>query len=117
MRGKPAVRGSRRENDGSKDGVIALLEKRRRYNRDYMRRWRSDPTHIAREHEIRQQCYYGRKERAEKEKRPPFTNDQGEPVCGFCRKNAPVTQIIRLRVCEEAPEGYVEVGIPYCGEC
>jgi hypothetical protein len=95
----------------------ALLERRRRYNRLYMRQWRADPTHEAREREHRQQWYHARKERDAREKPAPFTNERGESVCGFCRANPPIGQVLRLQICELAPKGYVEVRIPYCGEC
>lgn len=95
----------------------ALLARRRRYNRLYMRRWRADPAHETRERAKRREWYYERKRREAGEILQPFTNYRGEPVCGFCCKNPPVTRIARLRICEGRRGGYVEVLVPYCGEC
>lgn len=117
MRGKPVTESSFRKEASSEHAQKALLERRRRCNRCYMRRWRTDPAHEALERENRRQWYYERKAREARDKLPPFTNDRGEPVCGFCWKSPPVTQILRLRVCEDVPHGYVEVRIPYCGQC
>lgn len=101
----------------AEDALLARLERRRRYNRLYMRRWRADPGHSARDRENRRQWHCDRKIRDAREKLPEFTNDRGEPVCGFCRSRPPITEILRLRVCEEARSGYLEIRIPYCGEC
>lgn len=94
-----------------------LLEKRRQYNRRYMRAWRADPLRQSRERENRERWNYERKLREAQSDRIPYTNERGERVCGLCRRQPPVTEIVRLQVCEGAPRGYVEVRIPYCGEC
>ena len=117
MRGKPVTRCSSRKEVSSEHAREALAERKRCYNRRYMRRWRSDPAHEAREREKRRQWYYERKAREARGELPPFTNDHGQPVCGFCWKSPPVTQISRLRVCEDASGGYVQLRIPYCGQC
>jgi hypothetical protein len=46
-----------------------------------------------------------------------FRNARGKLVCGFCRYRAPVREVVRLRVDEKVPGGYVKVRVPYCGEC
>jgi hypothetical protein len=46
-----------------------------------------------------------------------FRNARGNLVCGFCRYRAPVREVVRLRVDEKVPGGYVKVRVPYCGEC
>jgi hypothetical protein len=95
----------------------ALVVKRRRYNRLYMRSWRSDPRHQAREREHREQWHYERKLRNALRTCDPYADDRAEPVCGFCHKNPPVTRVWRLEIRDLAPRGYVEVRVPYCGQC
>jgi hypothetical protein len=63
MRGKPVTGSSFRKEAASEHVQEALLERRRRYNRRYMRRWRADPAHEALECEKRRQRYYERKAR------------------------------------------------------
>jgi hypothetical protein len=92
----------------------ALLEKRRRYNRLYMRAWRADPTHCAAERANRMRWHYERKLRESIRIRAA---GHATPVCGFCRRNPPVTKVWRLEIRDLAPRGYVEVRVPYCGEC
>lgn len=117
MRGRPVTGSSFRKEASLEQTQKALLEQKRRYNRRYMRRWRADPAHESLEREKRRQWYYERKAREAPEKLPPFTNDRGEPVCGFCRRSPAVTQILRLGACGGVPGGYVELRIPYCGQC
>jgi hypothetical protein len=95
----------------------ALLEKRRRYNRLYMRSWRADPRHQACERAHRARWHYERKLRSALLTHDPHANDHGEPVCGFCRKSPPVTNAWRLEIRDLVPRGYVQVRVPYCGEC
>jgi hypothetical protein len=96
---------------------IALAARRRAYNREYMRAWRSDPRHQARERVTRERAYYERKLRDALRERRPFTNDAGMPVCGLCGKLPPVAEILRLRICDHARGGYVPIRLPYCGQC
>jgi hypothetical protein len=81
------------------------LEARRRYNREYMRRWRADPRH--------RNC-----ERANRERWQHLRKFQdlvhGKRVCGFCHQRAPKEEVLRLF---PVPKGYVEVRVPYCGQC
>lgn len=107
------------QQDSTADGRerYALLEKRRRYNRLYMRGWRADPAHSARERANRERWHYERKLRTALH--VSDSNADGRPVstCGFCRKNPPVTRVWRLEIRDLAPRGYVEIRVPYCGEC
>jgi CRISPR/Cas system-associated protein Cas10 (large subunit of type III CRISPR-Cas system) len=89
----------------------AFLEKRRLYNRRYMRRRRADPSRQSAEMARRQEWHYARKIRDSKER------EQTDRMCGFCGVKQPVTNIARLQVSEIAPYGYVTVRVPYCGEC
>ncbi len=95
----------------------APLEKRRRYNRLYMRSWRADPRHQACERAHRERWHYERKLRDSLPPCDPDADDHGESVCGFCRKSPPVTKVWRLEIRDLAPRGYVEVRVPYCGQC
>ncbi len=95
----------------------ALIEKRRRYNRLYMRSWRADPRHQAFERANRERWHYERKLRNASRIYHPYCDDNGDPVCGFCRKTPVVTRVQRLEIRDCAPRGYVEVRVPYCGEC
>jgi len=94
-----------------------LIAKRRRYNRLYMRSWRADPRHQAYERANRERWHYERKLRNSVRIHHPYLDDHGEPVCGFCRKSPVVTRLSRLEIRDCAPRGYVEVRVPYCGEC
>lgn len=89
----------------------------RQYNREYMRRWRSDLRHQLRERHLREQWYFERKRRDAVREYRPYTNAHGDRVCGFCRRLPPVSEVVRLRISSAAPGGYVEVRVPYCGEC
>jgi hypothetical protein len=94
-----------------------LLAKRRRYNRLYMRSWRADPRHQAYERANRERWHYERKLRSAQRNRHAYFDDRGELVCGFCRKSPVVSRVPRLEIRDFAPRGYVEVRVPYCGEC
>lgn len=95
----------------------ALIDKRRRYNRLYMRSWRADPRHQACERENRERWHYERKLREALRAHAPCADDHGNRVCGFCRKSPPITKVWRLEIRDLAPRGFVEVRVPYCGEC
>ena len=82
------------------------LEQRRRCKRDYMRRWRAAPKNRKREKQTRQRAWLQRKL-------------NGDPkrslrVCALCNYQQSVTTVARL---EPLPRGFVEVHLPYCGEC
>ena len=94
-----------------------FLERRRAYNRLYMRAWRADPRHRASELTNRHRWHYERKLRSVQRDRRPFTDDSGHPVCGFCRKDPPVREVMRLRITADAAARFVQVCVPYCGHC
>jgi hypothetical protein len=95
----------------------AMPAKRRAYNREYMRAWRADRRHQARERAARRTAYYERKLQRALRERSPLTNDAGAPVCGLCGKLPPVREILRLKICEGPRGEYVPIRIPYCGQC
>jgi hypothetical protein len=82
-----------------------LAEEHRRYNREYMRRWRADPGHRERERASRDRCQYKRKLRKAARR---------GPACGFCHQRRPKWKVVRLRPIEQ---GFVRVVVPYCGQC
>jgi len=92
-------------------------EARRRYNREYMRRWRGDPRHRQREVESRMRAYWKQKLRRATSERRLYINGCGQAVCGFCWRRPPVRMAERLRISEAARSGYVRALIPCCGEC
>ena len=105
-------------SDAQARGEIATACVRRRtYNREYMRTWRSDPRHRQRERVTRQKAYYARKLRDAIEYEMRVAASTDNPVCGFCGKLPPVTEVIRLRIREDTDGAYVPVRIPYCGQC
>jgi len=97
----------------------AISEKRRAYNREYMRAWRANPLHQARERASREKAYCEKKlrEALRARQRKPFTNERGVRVCGFCGKAGPVSEVLRLRISNTPRGDYVEVRMPYCGQC
>lgn len=116
MPSRNAARGPRGSESESKNTDNAAREERRRYKREFMRKWRKNPHHRLRESLQRTQWNYERKKRQATEL-PDHANARGEARCGICGKLPPVTEIVRLRVSECAPSGYVEVRFPYCGTC
>lgn len=105
------------EHEKAREGSRGIPNPRRQYNREYMRRWRMNPAHLMAEHTARQRAYQTRKERKAQFKPGEHVNERGEPVCAFCGMRPPVENVTRLQVCDLAPDGYVEVLIPYCGYC
>ena len=87
-------------------------EGRRRYNREYMRRWRANPANLARERANRKEWHYLRKLRSAMAPLP-----EGRLLCAFCHRRASVRRVSRLEVVQGIPGGFVEVKVPYCGEC
>ena len=94
-----------------------ILKKRRRYNRLYMRAWRADPAHLAAERANRERWHYERKLRNALSTSVSAEEKRATLFCGFCRKLPPVMRVRRLEIRDLAPRGYVEVRVPYCGEC
>ena len=64
----------------------AWIEKRRRYNRLYMRSWRADPAHRAADRANRAWWHYQRKLR----KAVAAPDVIRSHMCGFCRRHPPV---------------------------
>jgi hypothetical protein len=106
-------------NDQAREEVARrlLLRRKRQYAREYMRKWRSDPGHNELEHESRRRCYRERKLRAAADPLRATAKTNSPPVCELCRRRPSITEVVRLRMREKAPDGYVEVRIPYCGQC
>ena len=94
-----------------------LLAKRRGYNRAYMRRWRANPRHTAREQLIRRRSYHSRKVQKSQTPSRPYRNLYGKLFCAFCRKHPSVTQVTRLKISDADASRYVEIRLPYCGQC
>jgi hypothetical protein len=97
----------------------ADIEERRRYNREFMRRWRADPFNQAMERKKRRDWYYERQKQRQPRERSKRCRalDQKKGVCGLCWRRPAVTTIVRLQICEGASQQYAQVRIPYCGEC
>ena len=103
-------------NAGADRARRAWFAERRRYNRLYMRAWRANPANIAAERRNRERWHYERKLR-EALHHELHATKRAASICGFCRKHPPVMKVWRLEICDLAPRGYVEVRVPYCGEC
>ena len=105
--------------DDASDELIQLrlLEEKRRYIREYMRRWRSRPKHQELEHESRRRSYRERKVRCAAEATHSPANSAIASMCAICRRRPSTTTIVRLRPLEKAPYSYAEMRVPYCGEC
>ena len=84
----------------------ASSARRRRYSRDYMRRWRADPCNRNRERGMWQRWGFEQKCRE--------ASEPARPVCALCHRRTPVMKVPRL---QPARGGYVEVLVPYCGVC
>ena len=106
-------------NAEARSGATDATEDRRRYNREFMRRWRADPFHLAAEQAKRRERYYGgqKQRRIAQVGSSPQARKRDKELCGFCWKRRAVKKITRLQVSENAPDGYVKVRIPYCGQC
>jgi len=94
-----------------------VREERRAYNRRYMRRWRADPHHTAREQLNRRRAYHSRKLRTARTSGGRYRNLQGEVFCAFCRKRPSTTLVTRLKSSVSDALRYVEIRMPYCGDC
>jgi len=94
-----------------------LREEHKAYNRAYMRRWRANPRRTAREQRHRRQAYRCRKVRMAGTKQGQYRNSQGELFCGFCRRRPSIMHVERLKTSAADRSRYVEIRMPYCGEC
>jgi len=90
---------------------------KRRYKRDYMRRWRSDPRNIAQEAVARKQGYYERKCRRVLQALGASAAEPPAPVCGFCGHRAPICEVERLSIGTDPKGSFTRVLVPYCGNC
>jgi len=117
MQCKPVTSDSSEDRPRLKKDSKEFLESRRVYNRLYMRAWRADPRHHAVELLNRQRWHYERKLRCIAQERRPFTDDSGNSVCGFCRKDPPVLEVMRLLISPDAAARFIPIRVPYCGHC
>ena len=99
------------------DASALAAEEKRRYNREFMRRWRADPRNHAVEREKRRRWYYERHKPRLARDASLSAGRQRQRLCGFCSRLPATGEIARLRVSETSPGGYVQVRIPYCGQC
>lgn len=90
---------------------------KRRYKRDYMRRWRSDPRNVAQEAATRKRDYYERKCRRVLQALGAGAATPLAPVCGFCGHRAPICEVERLAIGTDAKGSFTPVRVPYCGTC
>jgi hypothetical protein len=100
-----------------------LRERRRAYNRAYMRRWRANPRHAEQEGERRRRDYWRIKLRgADDGAAQSVDTTEGAPrqprstLCGFCGHRPSITRITRLKITLPSSE-FVPIDIPYCGQC
>jgi hypothetical protein len=96
-------------------------ERRRQYNRNYMRRWRANPQHAQREGENRRRAYWriklsGADGADSVESRMSTTQKPQRNLCGFCGHRPSVTRISRLQISTPSA-AFVPIEIPYCGQC
>ena len=94
-----------------------LLDEKRRYNREYMRRWRSLPKHQEVEQRNRRRCYRRRKALCTEIATQQSQNLKLTTVCAFCRCRPSACTVVRLRMQDEFPYKFEEMRVPYCGEC
>jgi len=94
-----------------------MLAARRQYNREYMRRWRAAIRNYEKERECRERAYFARKKLDAFEEFPAVTMTHDESVCGICRRLPATCEVMRLRISSRTPGGFVEVRLPYCGQC
>jgi hypothetical protein len=111
-------RGTPFADDASDELIqLQLREEKRRYIREYMRRWRSRPDRRQIEHQSRRRCYRERKVRCAAGAMHSPVNSANASMCAICRKRPSTTTIVRLRLLDKAPYNYAEMRVPYCGEC
>ena len=110
-------RGRLRREAANRIAESLRAELKRRYKRDYMRRWRSDPRNAAQEAEARRQGYYDRKCRRAIAQEVEEARKPVVPACGICGRRPPVCEIERLVILADKNGSFAPVRIPYCGIC
>ena len=104
-------------SDGSwdREDAASQLARRRKANRECMRRRRANPAHCAREREKRKHQRHSASAAV-----ATISANVSQPigrVCGICHLRAAVEEIVRLELSESTRGGYVQVRLPYCGRC
>ncbi len=79
---------------------------RRRYKRNYMRDWRARPENCERGRGAPHRAYANQKLQQ--------AGESVQQMCGFCRLRVSIEKVVRLR---PIAIGYVEMRVPYCGQC
>src|SRR5690242_2573924 len=102
-----------RDQSRVEKGSSEFIKRRRAYNRLYMRAWRADPRHREGELRNRERWHYARKLRSVQSDDRSFTHEVGHPVCGFCRKDPSVREVMRLRISLDAAARFVPIRVPY----
>jgi hypothetical protein len=92
----------------------AELARKRAYNRKYMRRWRKNPGHRARERRRSAIAFRAHRNAQRLHELRGGMKEFGRPLCAMCRHKPPVMMVERLRA---TPSGFVRVELAYCGEC
>lgn len=93
----------------------AELMRRRKSNREHMRRRRADPAHRARELQKRKS-----RPAARSGSDASLSSNVAQPmgrVCAICHLRAAVEEITRLEPSNFTRGGFVQVRLPYCGRC
>jgi hypothetical protein len=104
-------------SDGScdRENPNSQLARRRKANRERMRRGRASPTRCAREQEKRKHRQHLAS--ADVATVSASVSQPIGPVCAICHLRASVEEIVRLELSVTTRGGYVQVRLPYCGRC
>lgn len=105
------------ENTHRKLSLSVGAALKRRYKRDYMRRWRRDPRNVAQEAAARKRDYYERKCRRVLQALGAGASEPRAPLCGFCGHRASICEIERLAIGTDPKCSFTRVLVPYCGNC
>lgn len=98
-----------------RENADSEIARRRKNNREYMRRRRADPARKAQEQDKRKN-----KQRSPSASSASISTSVAQPmglVCAICHLRAAVEEITRLEASELTRGGYVQVKLPYCGRC
>jgi hypothetical protein len=104
-------------DDGTRrsENAASGIARRRKRNREYMRRRRADPTRNAQEQDQRKN-----RQHSTSASSASISANVPQPmgrVCAICHLRAAVEEITRLEPSELTRGGYVQVKLPYCGRC